>query len=729
MEPSQANPHADRPILVVEDEPVQALKLQGIFEERGFQVTVAGDGVEALEILERQPMAVVLSDVVMPRLDGYDLCARIRADKRFTGTLVILLTSHADPGDTMRALATGADTFVSKPYDTRELLDAVTRLLSADAHAAGDGEESRPVLRYGGEEYPVRATREQILQFFLSAYSGFVRWQGEVTRAHGELRQLADTLERRVQERTAELRGQVEERMRLEEESRQRAALLELARDAILVCALDGMVQFWNRSAERLYGWSAVEAVGMPVAHLLPGPLQEGLAAVLGHLLADGEWTGEVQQITRTGKPLVVLSSCTLLRDPSGRPQAVLIINTDITDRKQLEAQFLRAQRLESIGVLAGGIAHDLNNLLAPILLSVGIMRNAFPDAKFEGMIALVEASAQRAAEMVKQVLTFARGVEGERVILQPTHLIREIQRIAEQSFPKSIEFGVVCPRDLKVVLGDATQLHQVLMNLCVNARDAMPAGGTLTIAAENVDLDEQYAAMNPEARPGPYVLLRVTDSGAGMSPEVLGKIFEPFFTTKEVGKGTGLGLSTSMAVVRSHGGFLHVSSEPGRGTEFRVYLPAHASNAVEGTGADASEPLPGNGETVLVVDDERIIREITRATLEGHGYQVVMAGDGTEALAQYAEHRHEIRAVLLDMIMPFLDGPGTIRALRRMNPELPIIGVSGMTETAKAAESALKGKIPFLPKPYTTEKLLEVLSDILHPATEQPQVVSEEVA
>jgi CheY-like chemotaxis protein len=269
----------------------------------------------------------------------------------------------------------------------------------------------------------------------------------------------------------------------------------------------------------------------------------------------------------------------------------------------------------------------------------------------------------------------------------------------------------------------DPSMLEQVLMNLCVNARDAMPGGGRITLSAENLELDKHYAAMNPEAQPGPYVLLRVKDTGTGMPPEVLEKIFEPFFTTKEVGKGTGLGLSTVMAIVRSHSGFVRVDSEPGKGTEFKIYLPANAGAQAAGAPEGRRSVAGGRGELVMIVDDERVIREITRAALEDHGYRVVDAEDGTGALARYARHAGEIRAVVLDMIMPYLDGPSTIRALLKMDPDVRIIGVSGLTETVTAAEKVAGKQIPFLPKPYTTEQLLEMLDRILH--EEDPQSVT----
>jgi CheY-like chemotaxis protein len=264
------------------------------------------------------------------------------------------------------------------------------------------------------------------------------------------------------------------------------------------------------------------------------------------------------------------------------------------------------------------------------------------------------------------------------------------------------------------VIVGDPTQLHQVLVNLCLNARDAMPNGGTLSLHAENVELDAQYAGLNPEASPGPHIFLQVEDNGVGMAPEILEKIFDPFFTTKEVGKGTGLGLSTSAAIVKSHGGFIHAYSEPGKGSKFKIYLPAKIGPPSETTAVQMAELPRGNGELILVIDDEASARQITSQTLEAFGYRVVVASDGADALAIYANQRNEIAVVLTDMMMPVMDGAATIRVLRRMNPELPIIAASGLSANGYVARATSLGVKHFLPKPFTAEALLKVLREIL---------------
>jgi len=510
------------------------------------------------------------------------------------------------------------------------------------------------------------------------------------------------------------IRSDITERKRAEEQIREQAALLDKAQDAILVRDLDQNILFWNKGAERLYGWTAEEAVGRNAEGLIYKEHSPHFDTARQAITENVEWKGEMHQVRRDGRQIIVESRWTLVRDNDGKPTSILIINTDITEKKHMEAQFLRAQRMESIGTLAGGIAHDLNNVLSPILMAIEMLKLETTDEKSKRWLEVLRSNALRGADMVRQVLSFARGVEGERVALQPKHLVKEIVKILRETLPKSVEINFNIPDDTWVISADATQIHQVLMNLCVNARDAMPEGGSISVKVENVVLDKSYARMHLEAKVGRYVVISVSDTGPGISSEVQGRIFEPFFTTKDMTKGTGLGLSTALTIVKSHGGFINVYSELHRGSQFAVYLPAMDTDvAIESAAAQTDLPL-GSGELILVVDDEESIREITRGTLEAFGYTVLTASDGTEALALYADRKNDIAVVLTDMVMPFMDGPATIRALHRMNPQLRIIAASGLTANNKPGEGPLEGVTLFLSKPYTAEKLLHALAQTL---------------
>ncbi len=395
-------------------------------------------------------------------------------------------------------------------------------------------------------------------------------------------------------------------------------------------------------------------------------------------------------------------------------------IHTDITERKKLESQFLRAQRMESIGTLAGGIAHDLNNSLAPIMMSIELLRMKFGDPESQELLATLSSSAKRGADMVGQVLSFARGVEGRHMEVQASHVIKDIEKIANDTFLKNIQVRTIMAHDLWTIMGDPTQVHQVLLNLCVNARDAMPDGGTLTLSAENILIDEHYAGFVAEAQSGPYLVLQVEDTGSGMPAGVIEKIFDPFFTTKEIGKGTGLGLSTSLAIVKSHGGFMRVYSEPGKGTKFKVYFPARPEVSTETEVKITAEMPRGNGEIILLVDDEASVRHITQQTLQAFGYRVILAADGVEAVSIFSRQGPEIAVVLTDMMMPVMDGPTLIRVLRKLKPTLPIIGASGLSATQGGPQSGSLDPNYFLPKPYMANELLKILRDIL---TAKPQV------
>ncbi len=493
----------------------------------------------------------------------------------------------------------------------------------------------------------------------------------------------------------------------------EQAALLDNAQEAIYVQGLDGVIKFWNRSAERTYRRGAAEVIG---TRLLPHAANDSERHDLARkqVLEKGKWIGELVEQIGIGREITVEGHWTLVRDSEGEPKSILCINTDITERKRLEAQFLRAQRMESIGTLAGGIAHDLNNVLSPIVMSVALLKLKTDDPASLDVLDTVETSARRGADMVQQVLSFARGVEGQRLIVQPKHLLKELQKIIVDAFPKNIELKLVQKADLWNVLGDPTQLHQVLLNLCVNARDAMPEGGRITITSDNLTLDEQYASMHHDAHAGPHVVLQVHDNGTGIPAALIEKIFDPFFTTKELGKGTGLGLSTSLAIVKSHGGFILVSSEAGRGATFKIHLPAYLGASEEPEDSCQVSLPRGHGELIMVVDDESSIRTVTQQTLEAFGYRVVLASDGVDAVAVYAQRQSEIAAVITDMMMPVMDGPATIQVLVKINPVVKIIAASGLNGQAQIAKSGCTGVKDFLPKPYTTEAMLHTLSRVL---------------
>lgn len=506
----------------------------------------------------------------------------------------------------------------------------------------------------------------------------------------------------------------ITERKQAVEKVIQQAAIIDQAHDSILLVDLQNRITYANASAERMTGLRAKDLIGKTFQDIFPAD-HEQYRAALRDTIEKGAWRGEILVHNTVGKELALQVRRSLVRNENGAPVAILSINTDITESKKAAALALRNQRLESLGTLAGGIAHDLNNVLAPILMSIALLRHKVSDPGGQRLLGMLEQNAERGAQLVRQVLAFGRGVEGERTLIQVKHIAREIDQIVKDTFPKNVTLDIRGDREPWAVVGDATQIHQVLLNLCVNSRDAMPNGGKITLTLENKFLDETFASMNPGSKPGPHVAVSVADTGSGMPPSVRDRIFEPFFTTKDLGKGTGLGLSTSLGIVQNHGGFITVASELGKGTTFTVFLPATMDKAATDPAAErAREPTRGNNELVLVVDDEEPILNAAKSTLERFGYRVLVANNGASAVSLYALNRASIAVVLTDMAMPIMDGPAMAIALKAINPNVVIVGSSGLGGNSNRSRGPSSGFSYFIPKPYTAETLLSVLAKAL---------------
>jgi PAS domain S-box-containing protein len=507
----------------------------------------------------------------------------------------------------------------------------------------------------------------------------------------------------------------VTEAVRHRRQIEQQSQMLDQVSDAVSVVDLVGQIQFWNPAASRLYGWTADEVLGRNAYEVFYRGNLETLETMLREANSRRSWAGELTMVTRSGKPIIVEHRRTVLQNESGEATGHLCIDIDITNRKKLERASHRSQRLESIGTLAGGIAHDLNNVLTPILMGAKLLSSGRTLNDRQGLLNTMVASAQRGAELIKQLLAFAGGIRGDRSPVFLDQLIQETRQLLDHTLPKSIAIETHLDSDCPPVLGDATELLQVLMNLCINARDAMIESGALTIAAQHTLLDENASHLHPEARPGRYVLLRVSDTGSGMTPDILDRIFDPFFTTKELGKGTGLGLATVQGIVKSHGGFINVYSEPGTGSTFSVYVPAAVTTESSASVSADSEPESGNGQTLLLVDDEEFVLKVTASALEANGFRVITARDGASAISRFTAHHHEISAVLLDMMMPGLDGLQTLDQLRRIDPDVRVIACSGLRTSQREAEVMERGAKAFLPKPYSEEALLNALAKVLN--------------
>jgi two-component system cell cycle sensor histidine kinase/response regulator CckA len=506
----------------------------------------------------------------------------------------------------------------------------------------------------------------------------------------------------------------ITERVRAEASHALLVMAVEHTAETIMITDHAGTILYANPTFEKTSGYTRAEALGQNPRLSKSGKHDAEFYRRMWAVLAAGQvWSGDMINKRKDGTFYEEDVNISPVRDAAGEIVNYIAVKRDITEQKKLEAQLRRTQRLESIGTLAGGIAHDLNNALAPIMMSAEMLRLEFP-ATATRFLEIIQTGAKRGADMVKQLLTFAKGIEGERLLLQPKHLLKEMETLVQNTFLKEIELRTHYPKDLWTILGDATQLHQVLLNLCVNARDAMPGGGTLTLEAENQELDAAYASTVLEAKPGRYVVWRIKDTGTGIPPEVLDHIFDPFFTTKGPDQGTGLGLSTTLGIVKSHGGFIHVYSTPGQGSMFAVYLPASgadASGIALLTKADTA--FRGHGKTILVVDDEADVRNMLRAILTKFNFRVLTAGDGADALLQVAEQQTELRAVITDLHMPNMDGLSFVRVLKGRLPGVGIIVASGRMEEREENEFKQLGVHAVLQKPFTQQQLVEALKTV----------------
>ncbi len=751
-------------IIHLEDDPHDAGWVRALIVKRWPESQLERvDGREGFEAaLDRGAPDVILSDFSMPGFDG--ITALGIARKRFPEAPFIFLSGTIGEEIAVEALRNGAIDYVLKDRSIR-LIPAIERALAETREHARRREVERELFQsqahfqqitenvadlivvldtagrrlYNNPAYKTvlgdpaslrgtmsfddihPADRERVRAIFLETVKTGIGQRAEYRFL------LSDGSVRYIESQGSVIRDQqggvanvlvvsrdVTERRRSEEQIREQASLLDQARDAIFVTGLDGRVTYWNAQAETMLGWTRDEVMGRDVRPLLFPEGKFESVAICQKVRVDGRWQGELRPQTKTGAKLIVESRWTLVCDDGGTPKSVLLINTDVTEQRKIETQFLRTQRMESIGTLAGGIAHDLNNVLTPILVAAQVLQSQKLSPESAEMLHTIEKSAIHGAALVKQVLMFARGSDGERIPVQLRHLISDLTRLLRETLPKSIDVRTRIDAGLGLVMGDVTQLNQVLMNFAINARDAMPSGGTLEIAARNVTLDAEFVRQQPALKPGAHVCIGVQDTGTGMPPEVMERIFDPFFTTKPPGKGTGLGLSTVLGIVKGHGGVVQVRSEPGKGTCFDVYLPAHAP-VEKAKGIDSRPPIPrGHGEGILVIDDEQVIRDVFLSMLKRFGYRVFDAPDGRTGVALYEHHQRDIALVVVDMMMPGMDGRAVIRALRKINPAVKAMVVSGMLENDQLTEDGEFAGVELVRKPVMTEVLLGKVAEAL---------------
>jgi two-component system, cell cycle sensor histidine kinase and response regulator CckA len=666
-------------ILVVDDMERNVYQLQVLLGARGYTVESAVNGAVALEMARQTPPDLIITDILMPVMDGFALCREWMLDERLKRIPLIFYTAtYIDEHDRDFGLSLGAARFIVKPEEPDAFLQTIKDVI-AD-YARGNLPPPRTPL-------PPEAV-------FLKGYNEAL------------IRKLEEK-NRDLEQANRQLALDLAERQRVGQQLREQNEILSNSHEGVMIVNLANAVSFWNHGAEEIFGWTAAEALGRSPMQLMGIGDRRALSAMLAAVERDGHWHGELRVQSRDGRKLIVESRVTLVRDDAGRPRARLNFLADITEKKTLETKFLRAQRMESLGLLAAGIAHDLNNILAPILMGAPMLREHASSDLDTRILNNLEKSAQRGAALVRQILAFAHGLGGERSVIQAKHLIADIGGMISETFPKSIRFETEIAAELWTVNANPTHIHQVLLNLCVNARDAMPEGGTLRLSAQNRVLDARGVGALGGIHPGAYVVLCVEDTGVGIPPEVLPHIWDPFFTTKEAGQGTGLGLSTVRGIVQNQNGFIDVRTAPGQGTTFSVYLPADDEAIAQICEVPPALAPRGNGELILIVDDEAVIRDTTTAALAAFGYRVLAAIDGVEAMTLLVPRLPEIRVVVTDIDMPNLDGIALARTLRRLSPAVKIIVASGVA-SGRSLPAETEGLADgFLLKPFNVEALL----------------------
>ena len=679
-------------VLVVDDNEVNRYLLRALLQGNGYAVEEAVQGAEALAKARASPPDLVISDLLMPEMDGYTLLRHWREDERLRAIPFIVYTAtYTDPRDEHLAMALGADAFIVKPAEPEMLLARIVEALDM---------ERRGALR----KAPPPQLQETLL---LKEYNEvLVR----------KLEKKALELERTNRELSAEIaeRRRAEDRLR-ESEERFRATF-EQAAVGIAHVDVDGRFLRVNDKLCEITGYSRDELLGFTFADLT---LPEDSAGDDGarQAMLDGSrrlYSVEKRYRTKGGGAVWVNIVTTLARGRGELTRYFITVVVDITERKTLEEQFRQAQKMEAVGRLAGGVAHDFNNLLTVIFgFTDELLAQEDLGRQTHDAARAINQAGERAAALTAKLLGFSR-----RSVLQPKVIdlnaaIDARAPLLHRLIGEDVALDISLAPELSPVRMDPVQLDQVLMNLAVNARDAMPTGGRLAIATSNVTVGEGQVSAHPDCQPGLHVLLRVSDTGCGMSAEVLGHIFEPFFTTKEAGRGTGLGLAMVFGIVRQSGGCVHVQSEPDRGSSFEIYLPAALQEAVAPRPQLADTEI-GGPETVLLVEDEEGVRDLALRAFQAHGYKVLAAGDGEEALAIARDHDGPIVLVVTDVVMPKLSGPEMVERLKARFPGLRVLYMSGYTDDAMLRHGLLEAAVSYIQKPFTPLGLVRKAREVL---------------
>ncbi|HAT72100.1 MAG TPA: hybrid sensor histidine kinase/response regulator [Elusimicrobia bacterium] len=711
----------DTDILVVEDSPTQAELTRNILEGENYRVFLAESGAKALQMLKERRFNVILSDIEMPEMNGYEFCRKVKEDPATKDIPLILLTRLSDPGDIITGLECGADNFVTKPFKPDYLLSWIKHHLINIELRKTMGAQAGLEFFFGGKKHFLASDRMQILDILLSTYEAAVQKNRELRNVQKDLELLNSTLEAKVRERTEHLSREIKTRTKAEEDLRAASQREDMVLRTLPMAFFyakpekGGLTLEWvSEGMAKVSGFTPGEYLAAPdlwFSRVHPED-KEKIRSEIGCLAPGRTINTEFRWMTKEGEYRWVLASATVM---DGRALGLVL---DISERKALELQYRQAQKMEAVGRLAGGIAHDFNNLLTAIEGYTGfLLKSLAPDDKRREDVVEIEKAAQSAATLTRQLLTFSRQQVFKPQVIDCNAAVRDTRNMMKRLIGENITLEINLAKEECRIKADPGQLEQIIMNLIVNARDAMPNGGKVTIKTETMELSERYCRMHMEVRPGPYVMLMVSDTGCGISPEALPHIFEPFYTTKEAGKGTGLGLPTVYGVVKQSGGNIYVYSEPGLGTTFKIYLP-RATEDIAAAQAPAPVELRG-AETILLVEDDDGVRGFALRALRESGYTVLEARNAEEGLEICERNIGKISLVLSDTIMPGMNGHELYEIISKRCPGMKVIFMSGYIDSELANIRLTVDNLAFLQKPVSADDLVKKVREVLDsPAT-----------
>ncbi|MBI5249817.1 MAG: response regulator [Desulfomonile tiedjei] len=710
-------------ILIVEDSAMQAKRLRRLLEEHGYKVVVAFNGKEGLAAVRENNLSLIVSDIIMPEMDGYQMCRSIKQDPRVCHIPIILLTSLSNPDDVFLGLESGADSYISKPYEAKVLLSRIESVLTAFEKRKEDRPGEELEVYIGPKRYLIKSSRYQILNLLLSTYQDAVEQNRILREMRTKLVMVNEELQKLVAERTDALKQEIEERKRTEEalasEKERLSVTLRTILDGVITTNTEGEIILMNRAAEEFTGWPQVEAMGRPitsVCNLIKTETRESGETVVANILKSGGLFGvgdEITLVSRGGTERIVAVSGTPILDQINRIIGVILVFRDITESKRIEEELVKAQKLESLGVLAGGIAHDFNNLLTAILGNVSLAKMySTPGDRAVQRLDEAEKASLRAKDLTQQLLTFAKGGAPVKKTVSISDVLKDSAKFALRGSNIRCRFKIA--DDLCSLEVDEGQIGQVVHNLIINAYQAMPDGGTIEVRAENSTIWPEQD-MNTTLSSGRYVKISVADEGHGIQPEILPKIFDPYFSTKK--RGSGLGLATSYSILKNHDGMITVESEVGLGSTFHIFLPVSTKREPKNEQVKV-RPIQGNGK-ILVMDDEEMLRNFVGELLDLLGYEVKFAADGQETLEVYRTAKRDgspFDCVLMDLTIPGgMGGREAIQRLLEIDPCVKAVVSSGYSDDPVMADFRKYGFCGVVAKPYDAEKLSEVLHRVIN--------------